>query len=145
MYNKAFQHASFACRTVCKSQFCGFATQKFSTKKPTYKLRLNSALEIEGCSNGKRISAISCAFVSGNKNYISLVTQSLFLLWCFAGVAVGPYTYGWRFLHYKPSKIFPNTIGVIYGVCIFSCSAIHKLREFFKVQQNRQSAAKIYN
>jgi hypothetical protein len=30
--------------TVCKSPFCGFATQKVFHKKPTYKLRLNSAL-----------------------------------------------------------------------------------------------------
>lgn len=36
--------AHFVCSTVCKSFFCGFATQKLSTKKSTYKLRLSLAL-----------------------------------------------------------------------------------------------------
>ena len=32
MHNKSLQLARFACWTACKSRFCGFATQKCSTK-----------------------------------------------------------------------------------------------------------------
>jgi hypothetical protein len=33
--------------TGCKSPFCGFAAQKYSTKKPTYNLRLSLTLGIK--------------------------------------------------------------------------------------------------
>lgn len=42
--NKAFQLARFACWTVCKLRFCGFASQKYSTTR-----NLQTAAELGVC------------------------------------------------------------------------------------------------